>query len=377
MTYERTVKNRRINVGRNAMSVSTRLRELAVAIGPGNKLPTMDDLCEVLGTSRATLNNALRDLEAKHVVLRKRGSGIYVSPKVGYKSIAVSSSNIVVDRDLASPFWGILQDLLWRRAMERAPVLGHDYSFHLIPYDVPVGTSNARKSFDDLIASGNLDGVICVHPDRPLQDLLKPLAIPVVGYAFGPETGYGISYDHKQMFLLAAGQLIEQGCRRIMLMPSRGVHWKTYDELVTMCAQWDPRIELYSPDWREGLIGLPRIHQDLGHQVAREIFGARHAAPPDGLIVMDDMITDGIMKALCDLNVRAGRDVRIATQGNAGSPILRCWEDRLTIIESDPARLVESMFETLDAILAGDQIARGNRNLPWEIRVHGQIVRDK
>src|SRR6185436_19615757 len=93
-------------------------------------------LCVTLGTSRATLDNALNDLESQNVFLRKRGSGIYVSPKIGYKSVAVTFSHLGEGHSAGSPFWGMLHDLLWRAGLERGPQVEHDYSFHLIPHGV-------------------------------------------------------------------------------------------------------------------------------------------------------------------------------------------------------------------------------------------------
>lgn len=62
------------------------IRELIVNgdISPGQKLPTEQELCRQLNTSRSSVREALRVLEAEGLIEVKRGSGAFVSdpPKI-------------------------------------------------------------------------------------------------------------------------------------------------------------------------------------------------------------------------------------------------------------------------------------------------------
>jgi DNA-binding LacI/PurR family transcriptional regulator len=369
------MKTKSLRLRRGHSLVSAQLRDLAVARGAGNKLPTVDELCESLGTSRATLDNALSELEARNIVLRKRGSGIYVSPKIGYKNIAVAFSHASEWANIVSPFWGILQDLLWQRGLERAPQREHEYSFHLLRHDVGGDRSSVRGNFEDMLAAGRFDGVLCVRPDEPLQHLMTASGIPIVGFAVGPEAGWSAGFDIVEMFRLGVEHLIQQGCRRIMMVPAFNFALGTFEKIERISQSSEALIEDFRLKYAADYANMPRVHQDFGEQAAAIIFGAPRGERPDGLIVLDDMVTDGLIKALYELDIRPGRDVRIASHANTGSPVLRGWERRLTLIESDPDTLVSALFETLDILLDGGVPERRSQLLPWAVRVDGKTLR--
>jgi DNA-binding LacI/PurR family transcriptional regulator len=354
-------------------SVTSRIREMALEQGPNGKLPTARELCQSLEISSVTLLRALDELEAANVVTRKDRSGIYVSSKIRYKTIAIVFSQRSGEHNVSSPFWGMLQDMLWRWASDRAPRMEHEYSFHFIPMGAAREESAARKSFEDLVMSGKVDGVLAVQPSESLQTLMNAVGVPVVGYAMGPDCGWAASYDDLQMFHLAADQLTSQGCRRIALVPAHSVVMETLVRIAEMCARMEPPIAFFRSHTLDDWQFDPANHQDFGNLAASEIF-ADAGNRPDGLIVLDDMVADGVIKRLLDMDIRPGRDVKIATHGNTGSSTLRGWRDRLTIIESDPARLVESMFEMLDAILCGNPPAQRAISLPWSVRLNGTTV---
>jgi DNA-binding LacI/PurR family transcriptional regulator len=361
--------------GLSRHDVRSRLRELALQKGPSAKLPTQSELCAQIGTTTSTLDEALRDLEAANIIYRRQGSGIFVSPKIGYKSVAVMFSHGASDLSLISPFWGMFQDLLFRGALERSPAKEHEYSFHLLPFGISRESSAGRRAFEELVLSGNLDGILSVMPDEPLQALMANSGVPVVGYAMGPAVGWGVGFDSIQMFRVAAEQLAGQGCRRIMLMPAPNVVEATYVKIVELCDLMDTPVTLYPQTFCTAVHEKRYNSQQIGYQAVMQLFGSQDGPRPDGLIVLDDMVTDGAIKALGKLDIRPGRDVMIATHGNTGSPILWGWDDQLIIIESDAAKMVATMFEILDAVLGGNPPARETRLLPWSIRVHGKLVK--
>lgn len=50
---------------------------------PGEKLPSVESLTEILGVSRSTVREALANLETQGLIVRKQGSGTYVSQSSG------------------------------------------------------------------------------------------------------------------------------------------------------------------------------------------------------------------------------------------------------------------------------------------------------
>ena len=61
-------------------TVRERLIEIAREVGVGGALPPARTLREQLNTSNATLSAALDELAARGQIVRRLGSGVYVSP---------------------------------------------------------------------------------------------------------------------------------------------------------------------------------------------------------------------------------------------------------------------------------------------------------
>src|SRR3712207_3690640 len=108
MTLIRTSQSRQ---NPKQQSLCVKLRELAHAKGLDAKLPTVKELCESLGTSQPTLNGALIRLEAERVIYRRDRSGIFVSPHLYSRTVAIVLDTSFFRVRGSSPFWDFLYGL--------------------------------------------------------------------------------------------------------------------------------------------------------------------------------------------------------------------------------------------------------------------------
>jgi hypothetical protein len=352
-----------------------RLRQMARSMGPNAKLPTRDELCAELGTSRATMDNILNVLEAENTLFRRHGSGIYVSPKVHCTNIRVLINAALVDQDDVSPFWGILLGKLVREAGKRSATKNEDIQFRLVAPDPDPMTPLPADVLQG-IESGCLHGVLCIGMEGKSADWSIPDTIPMVSYA-----GWGcwhVVLQNEAIIGEAAARLARRGCRAIGLWTRNSSRRNRIDgsafervwtdvfrralESQGLC--YHPELRRFGvPSAAEVCEGdieaiarqTPTGYQDQGYEAAMRTFGASGAnLRPDGIVIDDDMLTSGALAAMRKLGLEPERDVLIASHSNIGSPVLYGWRDRLMLWRVDAAAIVAAMFALLDRLMAGE-----------------------
>jgi DNA-binding LacI/PurR family transcriptional regulator len=354
----------------NAKFLSARIREMALERGPSAKLPTARQLCDILGTTRATLHNALGELEAQKIITRKQGSGIFVSPALHRKSIAVAlNSSLFSGNTATSPFWGIFLGILVGEAQKRSAVTNQDYHFQIV-------TQEAAwvESLLDSLKTDRLRGVITVGlSSGHLIEQARVHDFAIVSYAGSGR--WQVSTDADEMIRLGARSLADQGGKRIGLWRLVDPAWKPkYDEEV-----WEERIDVFRQVLAERNLpfdrdlvkdyrhlkstpnaAVPEIYQSQGYHIAMEVFGGGGGSPiPDCVLCTDDMMTVGALAALQNLGVAVGRDLKIATQSNVGSLVFYGHEDKMTLVDVNPATLAATIFDILERALAGERPTEG------------------
>ena len=167
--------------GSDIHDLCSQLRGLAYAEGPGAKLPTVRELCASFRTHPPALDSALTLLESQHILIRKHGHGIYVSPRVHRKTIAVLLDSSFFQSPGISPFWGMLYGIIAREAEKRMEDNYQDFEFHMTtwssgPDDVlPLGVMKPLQS-------GAIHGVLGIGLSNEAGDWLTSRKIPFVAY---------------------------------------------------------------------------------------------------------------------------------------------------------------------------------------------------
>jgi DNA-binding LacI/PurR family transcriptional regulator len=362
------------NVRRKESQIITSLTELAAKVGPGNKLPTMSELCAGLNVARATLDRALAAVEANGILLRRRGSGIYVTRRVAQKSIGV-----VFYRHFLSSFAPVMDRTFL--AACRARALSHQQRTVLYVYEsegkMDIAGIPGRETLLADIQAGNVHALIASGFSRfenPEADLLS---IPVAtimpgGNKPAEDAQHGIPEVVIQNFssLIQQGvqSLVRQGCRRIALISHFSflrpegfqTDLKAYRSALKTCnlphrSEWEWWDRRQLADYSE------LTHDEIGYAAFNELMRryTGGAVPgdvvPDGMVITDDNVTRGALVAARRAGIRIGADVRIASHSNTNSSVLRNNDDVITRMEFDPAQEAEGIFEILDARLTGSE----------------------
>ena len=385
------MKQRQRRLAPKVYQLASDLGKLATEIGPGGKLPTVLDLCKQFGVSISTVHGALAELETQNIIERRHGVGLYVSAKLYCKNIRVLINATLVGSPGAttSPFWGLLFAHLVEEGQRRRGYRNEEVQYQLVPDGAL--PNNVRKEID----AGHIHGCITVGIHGEPTLLLTEARIPTVTYA-GDGTCF-VFTDSEEAVGSCVAQLAARGCKRIgfwieFIDELRGVNLRQYYSLhLERVARWTSACGLQSyPDLnRIGVLtqaelerGDYSIHPhtnpggyyyDQGFQSAMETFHAPREEWPDALVILTDTMTHGVLRVMWSLGLFPGKDIRIASHANIGSPILHGWNDELLLWHVDPAKIARSMFEFLDDVMASGQPsheARVVRSVPPTLAMH-------
>jgi DNA-binding LacI/PurR family transcriptional regulator len=352
-----------------------RLRRLACDHGPNAKLPTARDLCKELDTNQAALNIALRDLEANSLIYRKHAVGIFVSPKIHTKSIVVLYDTFISGQPGLSPFWGMLWGALIEEAQARSETANLEFTFRMtmsghdpdlrLPPDV-------MRSLGD----GLVHGIVGIGLTIPNAEAAAAYGVPVVSFAGAGQ--WQVASDIGREVRAGVDTLIDRGCRSVelwrgVLLGDPFIPSLLNDEVEAFKDQLTVRNLPFRPDAVRNFWDSPGGQfrgtlQQHGYRMAMEAFGPDATRPPDGVLILDDMITSGALFALRNLGPSLEKTAMIATIANAGSTVLFGHERSLILIVRDPRIIAISLLDALDLLLDGRAPDANPTLLPLEMR---------
>ncbi|MBC7808820.1 MAG: LacI family DNA-binding transcriptional regulator [Akkermansiaceae bacterium] len=340
------------------------LLNLAHRLGPHAKMPTVRALRGEMNVSQATLDSALSLLEGQNVLVRRQGSGVYVSHRLRQRNIA-----LVCDPDFffafgTSPFWSLLVDQIRKIADDSEANLSLHFLLPWKDADLlrPVDPSPLHPSLREDIATGRVHGVLGIGAPHPVTRWIEARNVPVVAYA-GPAR-YMLGHSETVLVQRGVAELARQGCRRIEIwfhtesVNSHGVvlrHESLYE--VYRGAMLAHDLSPLPAQRQSSTEGNGMAGPEEGFRRALHRFGPRTpvSGRPDAILSTNDILTQGILMALYRLGIMPDTDVKIATHANAGSGVLLGWNHQITRLEYDLTQLVRLLFETLDALIGGEK----------------------
>jgi DNA-binding LacI/PurR family transcriptional regulator len=278
--------------------------------------------------------------------------------------IIVYPASLLEER--GSPFWPLLIESLQRR-VEKA-----DFEYSLRPVHENEILEDVVAQLQDAYKEQAFQGVITITFSAEVSEPLALHKIPLV--AFSGYSDWSVSLDNDYIFGAGVWQLSRKGCQRIGIWESTGKsetgggvsfeekeHWPTLKQALTFS-----NLDFHPQLWNEIAAQNDFDLSQQAYELAKKVFSEIDTRP-DGLIVMNDFITHGMVRALDEIGVKVGRDVYIVSSANRGSPVLQECQDRIILMEFDSnhiaGKIVELMQEQMDAPdSAGEH--RGVRPVP-------------
>ena len=338
--------------------VCSQLAALAAELGPNGKFPTVVELRAKFGVSLTTLDGALREMEKRGVIYRMHGVGVFVAPE-RQKTIGLVYA---VRQTYGSPFWDMLVDEMRQRAE-----VGHERFRIYMTHPMPGKEIPLSEDLMDDVVQGRLDGVIFVGDQSPQGVIwLQSQKVPVVNFA-NAVGHYRVTIPREAMVAIGARELSRRGCRRIGLWVPFGAGFRyahrhhqsgavdifqatLENEGLPFHEEWVWRLGDVLHDPQEA-----GSYQEQGHRAVQEVYARKSLGEvPDGIVILNDLMTRGALVAFNELGLRVGNDVAVATQTNKNSSILMGYESILTRMEVDPAAVAKAMFQVLETLMDGE-----------------------
>lgn len=349
---------------------SESLEAMALEMEAGTCLPPVLELRRSLGVSLTTLNSALGVLEARGVVERRNGVGVFVLPRS--RAVALLCDPSFFEGSSHSPLWSLMAKGLRERAEQKNEGLEFHFSRVAGLKNSPLPVALTRA-----IEEKRVQGVLGLGLHVQAMRWLQESGVPTVGFAcWGDEKSHLVSYDHERDFLeQGASILAERGCSRVELWrPVTQWLWPQYPDHLEVLRHHVARL---GEHWQEVAGGLfesaamrfcpellkenapTRSHQEQGRMLVQQVFGRPRKHWPQGVLVWDDMMAHGALMALGPLGVEVGRGLQFVSQSNAGSPVLEREREAMTLLEFDPDEGVQLMFDQLERLMNGQRMAPG------------------
>jgi DNA-binding LacI/PurR family transcriptional regulator len=339
-------------------------------LGPGAKLPKVTQLCADLGASTTTLNLALTRLEQDGLIERRHGVGIFVSPNLT-KTIALICEPSFLESTGHSPLWALVIKSLRQRAQAKNETLQLHFARRMTPRTPPVPDGLARD-----LKQKRIQGIFALGLHHEVLSWLDSYEVPIVSFASWSRTEiHHVGYEHYSGFIEQGLEILqEKNCRNIEFwMPVITWMWPDYPDClearkgsVSYFSQlWesavaDKKFSRHLLRTQPGLLdcGVDMTNQRQGASLAQTVFSAPRSSWPDGILFYDDMMAHSALLTMRRMGVELGKDVTVVSQANAGSPVLDDDRNEITLLEFEPREVVEAMFDHLERLMGGEQVAQ-------------------
>lgn len=337
---------------------------------PGDKLPTIRGMVRSLGISEATLGRALNMLEAEGLIQRRHGWGIAVADRNVTGEIAIVVKDEFLSHD-ASPFFRLVCSAISKTLHERDPRCR--VRLHV---GKPVGPESFIESLHLLEPETlrRLRGVFSLCNIKELSEPLGEKGVPIINVGAllvgePADRDCRVSFNNRALLTKALAHLRQAGCRSVGVIG--GQFFSDVDEPFFAVVHREIEEQLQEFDFGGDHIRLKNAVpcERLGYEMFRDFW--QSGARPEGLVVLDDIMCHGVLRATLQFGIHLPEGLRLVTQANRGVDFP--YHLDVTRVEYDPQRLACKAVEMMGALLEGEEVAEGIVTIEPEF-VKGETV---
>jgi DNA-binding LacI/PurR family transcriptional regulator len=333
--------------------------EVRRGLRPGDRLPPETALAKRFDVSTLTIREAVGCLVQKNLVVRRRGSGTYVTDPRESQHVAVLV-NLDIQAQESAGFWLPLAQSL-QQMIEACGYRTRLYAGHVEDNSERKPDEITCAAFAEDLEKQLLLGVVVLGNRMPLaqEKRIAKLGLPHVGSRRGPE--YNVYNDYPKMVLAALRRLAADGRKRVGTLlwgVSHEVASTLYAEAGLPC---------------DDALLVPTDHPALpgaGYGAVKRLL-ATCVPPPDGLLITDEFLLPGASMALLAAGIRVPDELALVVYANEGASVFSPLP--LTAMVISPRRNAELLGGVLVRLLQGDPVPpqRIEAHFNWEERPFG------
>ena len=331
---------------RRAEQVQQMLVDLARQLGPNSKLPTTRSLRKSMRVSQATLDAALNGMELQGLIHRRQGSGVYVSPLVRLRRIAVVFAHGVLEARMET-----YEHLLYRALRPEARRRHALVSYHYSDNDRDEHDHGPHQLAIDA-EQGRVDAIVVRGPLHKQIKELQSIEIPRVFLTYSKSSIPRVEMNSRDIISMGVRLLAERGCRQIAFAYAVYPGEQSGDNSLSV-QRFKDAVAAHGLEFNEDWL-IPFSGESIAMRSLEGSSRFYHcwqdwARRPQGIVCTDDLFTSGIVHSCQLLGLRIPEQFAIATHANkglevfAGAPVIR--------LEFDPNEVARAVLDTIDELL--------------------------
>ena len=281
----------------------------------GAPIPSERELADLYSVSRQTIRAAISDLVHEDVLTTHQGRGTFVrgmaadgGPAGGPKTREVG---VLIPSVEPGYYANLIQDI--------AHFLS-EQSYHMILANYSALPETEEQQMAAMVDKGAAGLIVFPSYNSFTNQYYHNLRVKNVPFVLLDSPVQGVDadlvhIDNADSAYRGTKALITAGCRRIAFLCGYLTAWTSRERLLgCQKALWEHNLQLGHNMVFEG-----PFNKSFGHGTAAKLFRAQ--PPADGLVIANHEITQGVIKAVHEHELRIPEDLKICTFEQAGSPL--------------------------------------------------------